>query len=144
MPRVVIKNKICKNCGGNEWYTYTNKSTGRISYQCVKYRKILDKNYSNKYYQNNKERFAKNAKKYRNTKRGKESLERARKKERDNLTDNYIRQCIYTNIYNTTGEKIVRKDIPEDVIKEYRQIQIAKREVRKLNKLKKNGTKETN
>lgn len=79
-------------------------------------------------------------KKYHSSKKGKKSLDKARQKERDNLTDNYIRQALYTNIYNSTGEKIVRKDIPQEMIEQYRKVLTVKRELKNENQktIKKN------
>jgi len=158
MAREIIKDRICSHCGGNEYYTSLRKKkkkdgsiTIKKTYICVKksaewakyYYKNGHRSYlknTKEYYENNKEHFAESAKKYRKTKRGKEALERARKKERDNLTDNYIRQCLYSYYYNNMNIKIVRSEIPQDMIEDYRKIQIAKRKLKML----KNENKKTN
>lgn len=157
MSKQIIENRICSCCGGNEYYvsaTKQRRKDGSIinNYTCINKQKEYAKNrvytpeqkqrYNKKMmelYYENKEQFAKYAKTYAKTQKGKDALNRARQKERDNLTDNYVRQCIYTGIYNTTGDKIVRKNIPQGDIEKYRQIQIVKRKVRELNKLKRNG-----
>lgn len=87
--------------------------------------------YSKKYYKKNKEKYSKYAREYRKTENGNKSLERARQKERDNLSNNYIRQNIYLILYRV-GIKIVRKNISIEQIEEYRQGMIAKRQLKQL------------
>jgi hypothetical protein len=82
------------------------------------------------YYYLNKEKFAENARKYRNTEKGKLALERARKKERDNLSDNYIRQNLATNLYLTTGKSLDRKSVSQEHVDILRKILLAKRELK--------------
>jgi len=130
---VIIPNKTCPKCGGHKFYfkeskSYISKKTGEnlhfstfICGDCLNERVKM-------YYKNNPEYI----KSYHKSQKGKDALNRARQKERDNLTDNYIRQNIYTNIYNTTGEKIVRKNITSEQIEIYRQTLIAKRKLKKV------------
>ena len=89
------------------------------------------------YYHSHKDVYSKYAKKYAKTKKGHEALERARQKERDNLTDNYIRQFLWTSLYNAEGVKIKRKNIPQEQVEKYRQSILAQRQLKEL----KNGTK---
>lgn len=98
MPTIKIRNKICSHCGGNRWYI--NPKTE----QSICYEKLMESN-----------------RRYQSTKRGKIALERARKKERDNITDNYLRQLIYLSIYNETGETIDRQAISKSHLEKYRE-----------------------
>ena len=95
-------------------------------------KKLKRKLYYEKYYILNKEKFAENARKYRNTEKGKLALERARKKERDNLSDNYIRQNLATNLYLTGGYSLNRKSVSQEHIETLRKILLVKREVKSL------------
>ena len=88
MPTIVKPKKICSHCGGTKWYI--NPKTQ----QEICCEKLLESN-----------------RRYHKTKGGKAALERARTKQRDTLTDDYMRQLIYASIYNTTGESIERKSI---------------------------------
>lgn len=109
MPTLKIINKYCKKCGNNSWYV--SPSTRKIMHcsSCIK----------------------ETIKAYRKTTRGKNALERARKNQRDNLTDNYIIQNLATNLYNTGGYKLDRKSVPQEIIEKSRQIILAKRELKK-------------
>jgi len=98
MPTIVIPKKVCTHCGGTKWYI--NPKTE----QEICYEKLLESN-----------------RRYHKTKAGKVALERARAKERDKITDNYLRQLMYCSIYNTTGEKIDRKSIPKAHLEKYRE-----------------------
>ena len=114
MPTIVIPKKVCTHCGGTKWYI--NPKTE----QEICYEKIMESN-----------------RRYHKTKAGKAALERARAKERDNITDNYLRQLMYVSIYNTTGEKIDRESIPKAHLKKYRETIKFKRQ----NKLTDHGNK---
>lgn len=96
-------------------------------------KKERQKEYYKIYYPLNKEQFAKSSKKYRHTEKGKACLERARKKERDNLTDNYIRQNLAVQL-KFTGHSLDRKSVPKKVIEMSRQVILAKRQFKLLNK----------
>lgn len=85
------------------------------------------------YYALNKEKYAMIAKKYRHTEKGKLALERARQKERDNLSDNYIRQNLASNLYKCGGYSLDRKSVPKEVIEISRQTILAKRQFKLLN-----------
>lgn len=98
MPTIVIPKKVCSHCGGTKWYI-NPKNEQEICYQ-----RLMESN-----------------KRYHKTKEGKMALERARCKEREKITDNYIRQLIYSSIYNETGDKIHRKSIPKEHIEKYRE-----------------------
>lgn len=95
-------------------------------------KKIKKQQYAKNYYLLNKEKFAKNSRKYRNTDKGKLALERARKKERDNLSDNYIRQNLYAGLYLSYGVSLDRKSVSQEHIDKLRKILLAKREVKCL------------
>jgi hypothetical protein len=95
MPTINIPDKICKHCGDTKWYVHPKYTT------C--YNRILEAN-----------------RRYHKTESGKIALERARAKERDQITDNYLRQLIYISIYNTTEESISREDIPQEHLEKYR------------------------
>lgn len=95
---------------------------------------MIKNRYQKAYYEENKENILKITRKYHKTKKGKKAVDKARRKERDNLTDNYIRQSIYVAIYNTTGKKIIRMDIPQYMIKQYRKVQLVKRQLKDENK----------
>jgi len=114
MPTIVVPKKICSHCGGNKWYI--NPKTE----QEICYEKIMESN-----------------RRYHKTKEGKIALERARAKQRANLTDDYIRQIIYVSVYNTTGEKIERKSIPKKHVEKYKEFMNFKRQ----NKLTSYGNK---
>lgn len=92
--------------------------------------KLKTKLYYQKYYQLNKEKYAINYKNYRNTKEGKLALSKAKKKQRDNLTDYYIIQNIIVNLYNQ-GFSIDRKSITKKQIEVARQSLLIKREYKK-------------
>lgn len=79
------------------------------------------------YYHLNKEKMTDYIKKYHKSQKGKESLERARQKERDNLTDNYIRQNLATNLL-IQGYSLNRKSVSLEHIETLRQILLTKRE----------------
>lgn len=111
----IIPDKICSHCGGNTWYIYPSGHK-----QCYKYIKDYIHPYSNKRY-----------------KQAKISLDRARQKQRDNLTDDYIRQYLWICIYNATGEKIIRKSITQEQIERQREALKASRKLReKVKQLK--------
>ncbi len=140
MPTLIIPEKICSHCGGTEWYYYENKN----SYSCrneqrekqkvyastPKGKAVLkaarDKYQSNNkeriskhlkdYYEKNKEKFKLNSYNYRQTERGKEALKRAKNKQSENLTDYYIVNNYYVNLYVMEGIKINRKDVTKEQI----------------------------
>jgi hypothetical protein len=87
-------------------------------------------------YHRNRDRYMASNKRWmkENEEKYKESLKKARKRERENLTDNYIRQSLYISIYNQTGKTIKRKEIPQEMIEQYRQIQITKRRLKDENR----------
>jgi len=114
MPTIDIPDKICSHCGDTKWYI--NPKTQ----QEVCYSKLIESN-----------------RRYHKTERGKIALEKARAKQRDNLTDDYVRQVIYASIYNTTGDKIERKLIPKKHLEKYRTNLKLKRD----NKLTNHGNK---
>jgi hypothetical protein len=114
MPTVDIPDKICPHCGGTKWYINEER------YMNVCYEKLLENN-----------------RRYHKTKAGKIALERARAKEREKITDNYLRQLIYSSIYNETGERISRKSIPKEHLKKYRK----NIEFQRQNKLTSHGNK---
>ena len=93
-------------------------------------KKLKVKAYCKKYYELNKEKFAEYAKKYRKTEKGKLALERARKKERDNLSDNYIRQNLACNFYNNGRLSLERKSVSQEHVDILRKIILAKRELK--------------
>jgi hypothetical protein len=95
-------------------------------------RKLRQKEYYKIYYQLNKEQYIENSKKYRHTEKGKAALEKARKKERDNLTDNYIRQNLDIQL-RSLGYSLDRKSVPKEVIEMSRQTILAKRQFKLLN-----------
>jgi hypothetical protein len=88
--------------------------------------------YYQKYYILNKEMYARTSKRYRHTEKGKSALEKARKKQRDNLSDNYIRQNLASNLYNCGGYSLDRKSVPKEVIEISRQTILAKRQFKLL------------
>jgi hypothetical protein len=114
MPTIDIPDKVCPHCGGTKWYI-NEKHHMNLCYE-----KILESN-----------------RRYHKTKAGKAALERARAKERDKITDNYLRQVIYSSIYNTTGESISRKSIPKEHLEKYRK----NIEFKRKNKLTSHGKK---
>ena len=95
-------------------------------------KKVRLRLYQKKYYILNKEKCIENMKKYNKTKKGKEALERARKKERDNLSDNYIRQNLAVQLH-AFGYSLDRKSVPKEVIEISRQTILAKRQFKLLN-----------
>jgi hypothetical protein len=96
-------------------------------------KRVRQKEYYKTYYHLNKEQYVKSSKKYRHTKKGKAALERARQKERDNLTDNYIVQLLACNLYNHGKHSLDRKSVPKEVIEMSRQTILAKRQFKILN-----------
>jgi hypothetical protein len=93
--------------------------------------KIRQKVYYKTYYLLKKEDYAKRAKNYRTTEKGKKALEKARKKERDNLSDNYIKQNLAVQLYHL-GYSLDRKSVPKEVIEISRQAILANRELKTL------------
>ena len=91
-------------------------------------RKLKAHLYYKKYYILNREKCIENMKKYNKTKEGKLSLDKARKKERDNLSDNYIRQNLASNLYNNGKHSLDRKSVSQEHIDVLRQIMLTKRE----------------
>jgi hypothetical protein len=89
--------------------------------------------YYKEYYKTKKEEYSIRAKRYRHTKKGKAALERARQKERDNLSDNYIVQLLACNLYNHGKHSLDRKSVPKEVIEMSRQTILAKRQFKLLN-----------
>lgn len=85
------------------------------------------------YYALNKEKYAVITKRYRHTEKGKAALERARQKQRDNLSDNYIVQILACNLYNNGKHRLDRKSVPKEMIEMCRQTISAKREFKLLN-----------
>ena len=98
MPKVNIPNRICKHCGDTIWYVAPKTN------QFVCYKKLMEC-----------------TRRYHKTEKGKISLEKARAKERKNLTDNYIRQNIYVVVVRTTGNTIDRGSISKEHINKYRE-----------------------
>ena len=101
--------------------------------EAIERKKERQKRIYKEYYALNKEKYAMIAKKYRHTEKGKLALERARTKERDNLSDNYIRQNLASNLYNCGGHSLDRKSVPKEVIEISRQTILAKRQFKLLN-----------
>lgn len=91
------------------------------------------KEYYKTYYYLKKEQYAITAKKYRHTEKGKIALEKARKKERDNLSNNYIIQVLASNLYKNGKHSLDRKSVPKEVIEIARQTISAKRQFKLLN-----------
>jgi len=130
MTALTIPEKECKKCKDHVWY---KRKTG--DFVC----KTCSNRIAREWVINNRDRHNKNMLKYRNTPVGRLALNRARQKERDNLTDNYIRQSIYLTIYNSTGEKIDRSQITQEQIERYRENIKA---VRKLKQVINNQSKQ--
>jgi hypothetical protein len=108
MATVEIENKFCKKCKSNLWYFNKLKNTATQCYNCMK----------------------ESCKKHNASDKGKVSLEKARKKERDNLTDNYIRQTLATRLYIYNKCKLDRSSIPDDIIEKVRQSILSKRQLK--------------
>jgi hypothetical protein len=96
-------------------------------------RRGRQREYYKTYYHLNKEQYVKTSKKYRQTEKGKAALERARTKERANLSDNYIVQVLACNLYNNGKHRLDRKSVPKEMIEMCRQTISAKREFKLLN-----------
>lgn len=110
MAKVTIPDKICPHCGGTEWYSNSK------GYNCVKYMQEYNSKYTTKYHR---------------TSKGHIAVEKARQKERNNLSDNYIRNSIYVLAYRE-GVKINRKNITAEQIERQRQSLIAFRQLKQL------------
>ena len=110
MPNLRIIDKYCKKCNDNLWYV--SPSTTKIMH-CTPCNK-------------------KRVKKYHRTDGGKKALDRARKKQRENLTDNYIIQNLAINLYVTGGYRLDRKSVPQEIIEKSRQTILAKRELKQM------------
>lgn len=93
MPTVIIPDKICSHCGGTKWYVHPKEG-----YKSC-YQKILESN-----------------KRYHVSPEGKLALKRAKNKQSDNLTDYYIVNNYYVNVYVTEGIRINRKDVTQEQI----------------------------
>jgi hypothetical protein len=93
MPTVIIPEKICSHCGGNRWYVYPKQG-----YKSC-YQKILESN-----------------KRYHKSSEGKAALKRAKNKQSENLTDYYIVNNYYVNLYKKEGITINRKDVTQEQI----------------------------
>jgi DNA-directed RNA polymerase subunit M/transcription elongation factor TFIIS len=110
MPNLRIINRYCRKCNDNLWNV--SPSTGKVL-QCASCQRELMKAYNK-------------------TANGKRILDKARKKQRDNLTDNYIIQNLATNLYLSGGHKLDRKSVPQEIIEKARQVILAKRQLRKM------------
>jgi DNA-binding PadR family transcriptional regulator len=110
---------------------------GRPKIYTEEEKRLKTNSYYREYYKTKKEEYSIRAKQYRSTEKGKEALERARKKERDNLSDNYIRQNLACNLHNCGNYSLDRKSVPKELIEISRQVILAKRQL----KLKKNEHK---
>ncbi len=140
MPTLIIPDKICSHCGGTEWYYYKKKNTyccrnkqkeeqkayastpegkAKLKAGRDKYRlnnKNNEKQHYKDYYAKNKETYKINSHKYRKTEKGKNALKRAKNKQSENLTDYYIVNTYYINLYVSEGIKINRKDVTQEQI----------------------------
>ncbi len=101
--------------------------------EAIERKKERQKRIYKEYYASNKEKYAIIAKRYRHTEKGKAALERARQKQRDNLSDNYIVQVLACNLYNNGKHRLDRKSVPKEMIEMCRQTISAKREFKLLN-----------
>ncbi len=140
MPTIEIPDKICPHCNGTKWYyhekkntyycrnkqkeefkTYANTPEGKAKLKASrdKYRlknKEKEKHYYKDYYEKNKEKYKIVCNKYHKTEKGKEALRRAKNKQSENLTDYYIVNNYYVNLYVSEGIKINRKDVTQELI----------------------------
>jgi hypothetical protein len=125
MPIIIIPEKICKHCGGNEWRAFHYKYKGEMKtyHSCA----IRLREKQKEYWKSHPEYL----KKYHHTTKGKEALERARKKERDTLSNNYLRNQLYVILHHH-GYKLDRKSVTQDQIDKYRQSLTAKRTLQKI------------
>lgn len=140
MPTIEIPDKICPHCNGTEWYYHKKQNT----YYCRNKQKEKQKIYANTpegkaklkaskdkyrlkskekinhyykdYYEKNKEKYKIVCDKYHKTEKGKEALRRAKNKQSENLTDYYIVNNYYINLYVSEGIKINRKDVTQELI----------------------------
>jgi hypothetical protein len=140
MPTKTIPDKICSHCGGNKWYhdqkrdtyyCYVKQQDRRKAYLSTPEAKAKLKVYLDKHREKNKEKIAKYYRdsyeknkeqykiashKYRQTEKGKAALKRAKNKQSENLTDYYIVNNYYINVYSSEGLKIDRKHITKEHI----------------------------
>ena len=142
MAKVIIPDKICSHCGGNEWYIINSKRDG-ISYHCVKKihenyinyhktHKIKSKAWQQKYYSDNKERILAYHKEYRHTPEGKASMRRSEKKEQTTLSNRYVKRLIYSAIYLQYKVRIQMKNITQEQINKYRESIQVQRQLKQL------------
>lgn len=134
MATITIPGKICKHCGGERWAEAHCSSKG-IYYICAK----CKSEYIKKWYKAHPETM----KKYHRSQKGKDALNRARTKERNTLTDNYLRNQLYLKSY-FKGVYIVRKDITKEELEAYRKVLMEKRNKRINDSKETNSKKEEN
>lgn len=122
---MIIPDKICPHCGGNEWYKRLKKENNKVyvSYECVK-------------------RAAESTKIYHTTPEGKMALRAATKVQRKKLSDSYVLNVIGASLYHH-NIKLNRKDVTKEQIEMYRQSIKAKRKLKQEIMKANNETKAT-
>lgn len=115
MPKVIIPDKICPHCGGNEWFvSYVKKSNGelRVKYSCMTNVRKANKTFNEKNSETIKLKRLKGGQ-YHNL-----TLKRE-KQNRDNLSDGYVRVRVARSLNKSckcvTSEEIKNKR--EELIK---------------------------
>jgi hypothetical protein len=152
MAKVVIPDKICPHCGGNEWYV-THPKDRKIRFICVSEKKKnvrryvnkeivaeaskrfrinnpeKSKEYNKKWRNNNKEKYYTNLKKWKKENRDKVRgyVNKHRGKPEYLLSPAYIKDAIINGIAYQHHIRISRRDISSEDIKLYREGLEAKR-----------------
>ena len=132
-----IKEKKCKRCNSDEWYIVQSKE--KTVFNCKKC--ILQYNKKNvKKKRETDPEFIKKWKKYakeyyyNNTEKVKNTIKKAQKNSRENLTDTYIKGYLYRDIYINQGITIKADEFPQDIINKTREILLIKRKMKNENK----------
>ena len=134
MATIIIPEKICKACGGTKWvefkyiYHYNYKNIPKLGYRCSN----CSNNRVKKYLKEHPEYI----KKYHSSEKGKEVLKRAKRTQIAHLTDYYIKQHIYSSLYNQ-GYSMTWGDLSQDQIDIVRKSILVQRELKSL----RNGTR---
>ena len=123
MAKVIIPDKICPHCGGNEWYTRKN---GYVI--CNTLLNEQNRKSMRKWRKNNPEENRKRCTKYRSESKevAKITQQKRVRKNIDELSDQYIKALIQSSTGLGFGE------ISQDQVIEYRKLTLARREFKKL------------
>jgi len=136
MATVIIPDKICPHCGGNEWLTW--KEGARIRYRCI----IKNRESSKKQHLKHPDKY----KKYRDKAKGNGTfyikLRERNKKDAETLSNSYVKRLAASSLKKkyseVTYEEIIKKR--EELIK-YREYRKIPKKIRRKNTVNKSQSK---